>query len=204
MKCWACAAAIALQSATPANAATPAGFAANSLGAFLEQSYGAAYGVLLGVGDGARALELLGAWPHGVLFLVDPYIHLRRGYDRPENLDDAAHQRNYDNLRCSVQARREFSFTVPRIWVEKKWGPKPSLIFQDANPSYGAVLTDLREWWPLLAEGGTVLGSNYSTEGDGTRVGVQLAVDEFAAGMGLTVFVTDEEREPLWILQKPR
>ena len=23
---------------------------------------------------------------HGVLFLVDPFIHLRRGYDRPEKL----------------------------------------------------------------------------------------------------------------------
>mmetsp|Transcript_22547 Transcript_22547/g.46794 ORF Transcript_22547/g.46794 Transcript_22547/m.46794 type:complete len:211 (+) Transcript_22547:1-633(+) len=195
-------------------AAAPAGFSQSALGSFLEQSYGAAFGVLLGVGDGTRAKELLGAWPHGVLFLVDPFIHLRRGYDRPENVDDATHQRNYDNLRsnlhdkASVQGRysfvREFSFSVPKIWVEKSWGPQPMMVFHDANPSYGAVRMDLLEWWPLLSEGGTFCGANYSTEGDGSVVGVKLAVDEFAASAGLTVFVTEEETEPMWILQKPR
>eukprot|EP00439_Symbiodinium_sp_Y106_P000754 s256_g1.t1 len=85
----------------------------------------------------------------------------------------------------TVQGRysfvREFSFSVPPIWREKKWGQPPLLVFHDANPSYGAVRTDLAAWWPLLAEGGTMAGSNYTTEGDGSVVGVRQAVDEFAA-----------------------
>eukprot|EP00434_Breviolum_minutum_P000653 symbB.v1.2.000570.t4/scaffold3.1/size669525/10 len=188
----------------------PAGFSERALGSFLEQSYGAAFGVLLGVGDGTKAKELLNAWPHGVLFLVDPFIHLRRGYERPQNVDDATHQRHYDNLRShfhdksSVQGRysfvREFSFSVPKIWIEKKWGPEPMMVFHDANPSYGAVRMDLLEWWPLLSEGGTFCGSNYTTEGDGSVVGVKLAVDEFAASLGLSVFVTDDEQEPFLLI----
>ncbi|CAJ1409719.1 unnamed protein product [Effrenium voratum] len=193
--------------------AAPAGFREASLGAFLQQSYGAAFGVLLGVGEGARARQLLAAWPQGVLFLVDPYIHLRRGYERPANWDDSAHQRAYDDLRNrlhddhSVQGRysfvREFSFSVPQIWADKKWGPSPMMVFHDANPSYGAVRTDLASWWPLLAEGGAFCGANYTAEGDGSVVGVKRAVDEFAESMGLEVFVTDDPTEPAWILQKP-
>ncbi|CAE7538327.1 unnamed protein product, partial [Symbiodinium sp. CCMP2456] len=191
----------------------PAGFSNRALGGYLQQSYGAAFGVLLGVGDGRRALELLSSWPQGVIFLVDPYIHLRRGYDRPENVDDSSQQRNFENLRNklhdepSVQGRysfvREFSFSVPPIWRDKKWGQPPLLVFHDANPSYGAVRTDLATWWPLLAEGGTMAGSNYTTEGDGSVVGVRQAVDEFAASMGLPVFITEDAEEPTWILQKP-
>eukprot|EP00434_Breviolum_minutum_P000652 symbB.v1.2.000570.t3/scaffold3.1/size669525/10 len=161
---------------------------ARALGSFLEQSYGAAFGVLLGVGDGTKAKELLNAWPHGVLFLVDPFIHLRRGYERPQNVDDATHQRHYDNLRSHFHDKSSVQ------------GPEPMMVFHDANPSYGAVRMDLLEWWPLLSEGGTFCGSNYTTEGDGSVVGVKLAVDEFAASLGLSVFVTDDEQEPFLLI----
>eukprot|EP00931_Biecheleriopsis_adriatica_P121467 TRINITY_DN96554_c0_g1_i1.p1 TRINITY_DN96554_c0_g1~~TRINITY_DN96554_c0_g1_i1.p1 ORF type:complete len:243 (-),score=42.99 TRINITY_DN96554_c0_g1_i1:41-769(-) len=190
-----------------------AGFSERSLGSFLDQSFGQALGVLLGVGNGARAREFIASWRQGVLFLVDPYIHLRRGYERPENVDDNEQQRRFEDLRNalyddqSVQGRysfvREFSFAVPPIWREKKWGPDPMMVFLDANPSYGAVRTDLLAWWPLLAEGGIMAGSNYTTDGDGSVVGVQSAVDEFAASAGLPVFVTDDEMEPAWLIQKP-
>eukprot|EP00440_Ansanella_granifera_P032563 gb/GFBE01035330.1/.p1 GENE.gb/GFBE01035330.1/~~gb/GFBE01035330.1/.p1 ORF type:complete len:237 (+),score=24.37 gb/GFBE01035330.1/:1-711(+) len=191
----------------------PAGFSERSLGGFLGQTFGQALGVLLGVGDGSRSLELLGSWQQGILFLVDPYIHLRRGYDRPDNVDDNEHQRRFENLRNvlhdnpSAQGRysfvREFSFAVPPIWREKKWGPDPMMVFLDANPSYGAVRTDLLAWWPLLSEGGVLAGSNYTSEGDGSVVGVKSAVDDFAASMGLPVFVTDDASEPVWLIQKP-
>lgn len=201
----------------------PVGFSERLLGNFLEQTYGNAFGVLLGVGNGRLALELLQAWSHGVLFLVDPYIHLRRGYDRMENLEDDAHQRQYEHLRNvlhempGVQGRysfvREFSFGVPQIWREKQWGPDPRFVYLDANPSYGAVRTDMHAWWPLLAAGGVMVaiqsqsgrflaGTNYTTLGDGSVVGVRRSVDEFAAARGLQVFITSDVPEPTWILVK--
>ncbi|CAE8583661.1 unnamed protein product [Polarella glacialis] len=196
-----------------AEARPSAGFSQHLLGSWLEQNYGHALGVLIGVGAGARALEILDAWPHGVLFLVDPYIHLRRGYDRQQNVEDEAHQRNYEDLRqvlhghAGVQGRysflREFSFAVPPLWREKQFGPDPSFVYLDANPSFGAVWTDLVAWWPLLAPGGVIGGSNYTSQGDGSEVGVRQAVDRFAAEGGLPVFVTDDAEEPTWIIQKP-
>jgi len=189
-----------------------AGFSEKMLGSFVDETYGQALGVLLGVGRGARAMELLSTWQQGVLFLVDPYIHLRRGYDREENVKDDEHQRIYEHLRNvlherpDVQGRysfvREFSFAVPSIWKEKKWGPQPMFAFLDANPSYGAVRTDLEAWWPLIASGGLLAGSNYTSEGDGSVVGVSMAVHEFAMNRGLRIFVTTDEQEPSWILQK--
>ncbi|CAK0880608.1 unnamed protein product [Prorocentrum cordatum] len=187
-------------------------FSERLLGQFLDQNFGNAYGVLLGVGEGRLALELLNTWPRGVLFLVDPYIHLRRGFDRPGNLQDDEHQRQYDGLRTllhdrrDVQGRysfvREFSFALPKVWREKQWGPEPRFVYHDANPSYAAVRHDLRAWWPLLADGGVLAGANYSTLGDGSAVGVRRAVDEFAEERGLQVFVTSDPAEPSWILLK--
>lgn len=191
--------------------ARPAGFGEKALGAFLDQQYGPAFGVLIGVGRGQLALELLRAWPRGVLFLVDPYIQMR-GYDRAENVDDNQHQRNYEYVRNlfhdlpEVQGRfsfvREFSHAVPKVWREKSWGPDPMAVYVDGNPSYGAVLADLRAWWPLLAAGGLMAGSNYTTLGDGSAVGVRHAVDEFALQHGLQVFITSDTPEPAWILLK--
>ncbi|CAE8611437.1 unnamed protein product [Polarella glacialis] len=170
-------------------------------------------GVLLGVGDGSRARGLLESWPHGVLFLVDPYVHLRRGYAHPDNLEDDDHQRVYEKLRNvlhdlpGAQGRysfvREFSFAVPQVWREKMPGSDPSFVFLDANPSLGAVRVDLKAWWPILAAGGLIGGSNYSSEGDGSVFGARLAVDEFAAELGLEVFATSDPLEPAWLMQKP-
>lgn len=194
------------------NPPQPVGFGSRQVGQFLQQRLGNAFGILLGVGKGRLALELLREWPLGVLYLVDPYIHFRRGYDRPENVDDVQHQRNYDNLRSSMmdapglQGRysfaREFSFAMPGYWREKMEGPDPRAVIFDANPSYGAVRTDLRAWWPLLAHSGIMCGTNYSTLGDGTVVGTRKAVDEFAAEHGLQVYVSDEANEPWWFLSK--
>eukprot|EP00927_Polykrikos_kofoidii_P083507 TRINITY_DN8565_c0_g1_i1.p1 TRINITY_DN8565_c0_g1~~TRINITY_DN8565_c0_g1_i1.p1 ORF type:complete len:255 (+),score=35.23 TRINITY_DN8565_c0_g1_i1:53-817(+) len=187
-------------------------FSERQLGTILNQNLGPAFGVLLGVGEGRLALELLQTWTKGVLFLVDPYIHLSRGYYREANVDDNEHQRHYENIRQTlrlmpdVQGRfsfvREFSFSVPKYWVEKQWGPPPRFVYHDANPSYRAVRTDLEAWWPMLAGGGILAGKNYTTILDGAVVGVRRAVDEFAAANGLQVFLTNDPSEPTWIVIK--
>jgi len=97
---------------------------------------------------------------------------------------------------------REFSFGVPKVWREKKWGPDPKFVYLDANPSYGAVRTDLQMWWPLLAQSGMIAGTNYTSVGDGSVVGVRRAVDEFALQFGLQVFLTSDVPEPTWIILK--
>ena len=174
------------------------GFSEKLLGNFADQTFGQAFGVLIGVGNGRLALELLKSWPSGVLFLVDPYIHLRRGYDRPENLQDDDHQRQYEHLRNvlaetpQVQGRfsfvREFSFGIPKVWREKQWGPDPKFIYADANPSYGAVRTDLQAWWPMLASGGVTPRQEDSRpwlSGDRWKVHVGLEVLARQVGMCL-------------------
>lgn len=196
----------------PSQLPQSADFSEKLFGSFLQQTFGNAIGVLLGVGNGRLALELLRSWPHGVLFLVDPYIHLRRGYDREENLQDDDHQRQYEHLRNllhdmpEVQGRysfvREFSFAVPQVWREKQWANDPKFVYHDGNPSYGAVRTDLNAWWPILASGGIMAGTNYTTRGDGSVVGVRRAVEEFAGQRGLQVFVTNDPVEPSWLLLK--
>lgn len=190
----------------------PTGFSERQLGEFVQQNIGHAFGVLLGVGPGNLALELLKTWPSGILFLVDPYIHMRRGYHREDNVDDDTHQRFYEHLRNVLHDMpgangrysfvREFSFAIPDIWRERQWGPPPKFVYHDANPSYGAVRTDLRAWWPLLAEDGIMGGRNYTGNiADGSVVGVRRAVDEFAAEHGLQVFTTNDG-EPSWLLLK--
>ena len=54
---------------------------------------------MLGVGDGERVLHFLDTWPLGVFYLVDPFIHLFRGYDSPENLSDKEQQLRFESLR---------------------------------------------------------------------------------------------------------
>eukprot|EP00927_Polykrikos_kofoidii_P083508 TRINITY_DN8565_c0_g1_i2.p1 TRINITY_DN8565_c0_g1~~TRINITY_DN8565_c0_g1_i2.p1 ORF type:complete len:255 (+),score=30.09 TRINITY_DN8565_c0_g1_i2:53-817(+) len=189
-----------------------ADFTERQLGTFLNQNVGPAFGVLLGVGEGRLAVELLQTWTRGVLFLVDPYIHLSRGYYREANVDDNEHQRNYENIRETLRVLpdvkgrfsfvREFSFSVPKYWIEKQWGPPPKFIYHDANPSYHAVRTDLEAWWPMLPAGGIFAGRNYTNLLDGAVVGVRRAVDEFAAANGLQVFLTNDPSEPTWIVIK--
>merc|ERR1712048_845945 len=93
----ACASGVLPGSAVQQKLPQPAGFSERRLGEFVQQSFGQAIGVLLGVGSGKLALEFFRSWPQGVIFMVDPYIHLRRGYEREENLDDIEHQRQYEH-----------------------------------------------------------------------------------------------------------
>lgn len=117
-------------------------------------------GVLLGVGKGNFAKELLSKWNGGV-YLVDPYI-----YTIPSNsADDINQQLIYENLRRELHMQfenrfvnvRDFSYSLRPIWTEKKM-PNPSFIYIDNNHN---VTNDILTWWDILAPGGIIAGTQY-------------------------------------------
>merc|ERR1719247_700647 len=72
----------------------------DDLGRFLEARQPRGLGVILGVGKGDFALRLLSDWGSSQgMYLVDPFIHIWRGYDGPENLSDREHQMVFEELR---------------------------------------------------------------------------------------------------------
>ena len=124
---------------------------ARDLGLILNQA-GPASGVILGVGTGERAIDILETWRGSILYLVDPYIHIWKGYDSVENVSDREHQMRFERLRNFFENNkrflgrysfaREFSFSFARIWREKGWEPKHSFLFVDGNPIDSAVEFD--------------------------------------------------------------
>ena len=60
-----------------------------------------------------------------------------------------------NTVRCPQSVPSEKDWDLSVCQVPSFLAPKPS----------AQVRTDLLEWWPLLAEGGTFCGSNYTTEG---------------------------------------
>ena len=165
-------------------------------------------GVILGVGTGEFATSILEQWD-GVLYLVDPYIHIWSGYEDPSNLDDKTHQLVFETLREQLHNRfehkhvlvRDFSFSFGQRWTESAM-LAPTFIYIDNNHSLDAVTRDLIVWWELLAPGGIVSGSNYF---DDTRIGVAVrtAVDNFFERKA-TVYLSDEKAGHAdWLVFKP-
>ena len=78
----------------------------------LMQTYPQSIGVILGVGAGQFVLTLLKGWSNTAgLYLVDPYIHIFRGYDDPANVDDKSHQLIFEHLRNQlVPYQSKFAF----------------------------------------------------------------------------------------------
>lgn len=165
-------------------------------------------GVVLGVGRGAFALNVLSKWKGG-LYLVDPYIHYHSGYEDEQNFSDKEHQLIFEQLRNEIHRFefrytfiRDFSYTFADFWRKKENLPAPTFVYVDANHRYEAVNADIRRWWPILASGGIMAGSWYTSEGGS---GVQQAVDEFFEEVGLksSIYFTLDKPYPNWLVFKP-
>jgi hypothetical protein len=72
------------------------------LPAFLDSKYSNRVGIILGVGKGEFVTQLLRTWKATYLYLVDPYIHIWRGYDEVSNVDDKTHQMIFETLRSQL------------------------------------------------------------------------------------------------------
>ena len=56
---------------------------------------------------------------------------------------------------------------------------RPDIIHIDAGHDYTSVTSDLRSWWPLLQDGGILVGDDYYTDGKWPEV--QKGFDDFLA-----------------------
>jgi hypothetical protein len=169
-------------------------------------------GILLGVGRGDLALRLLRDWRTSPgLYLVDPYIHIWKGYDDPNNLSDKEHQLIYENLRNALADQgfegrhllvRDFSHSFASTFKQDTGPqqPPPSLVFVDANHAYDAVTRDLEAWWPLLPTGGLLAGSTFIND-PSRNIGVRQAVEDFVRNRGVQILETSEP-VPSWMVVK--
>jgi len=176
-----------------------------SIGPFLAQRYPGSLGIVLGVGKGDFVLNLLSQWTNvGGLYLVDPYIHIWRGYDDPANVDDKTHQLIFESLRNRLSVGYSGKFAFIRdfshefaLTYKKTNQPAPSVVWIDANHSYESLKRDLADWFDLLANGGFIGGTEYDND---DFLGVKLAVDEFLNLKGLTLNLIKESS--IWFFIK--
>lgn len=183
----------------------------DDFGRFLEAQYGRSLGLILGVGRGDFALRTLRDWAScAALYLVDPYIHIWRGYDDPDNLSDKDHQLIFEDLRqmlAPYEGRhsvvRDFSHTFAETFRRGGMPALPTFIYIDANHAEAAVTRDIQTWWPLVASGGILAGSTYTDDNAGGRIGVRAAVDKFVSRQQLQVHLTQDDRVKSWFVVKP-
>lgn len=206
---------------TPAYAAQPAAPTAlapiasrDQLGQLMMQVAPRGVGVVLGVGKGEMALRLLRDWQTSPgLYLCDPFIHIWKGYDDPENLSDKEHQFVYEQLRNTLADQgfdgrhvlvRDFSYSFAATYKQDSGmgqQPPPSLVWFDANHAYEAVTKDLEEWWPLIPAGGVLAGSTFLND-PGRKIGVRQAVEDFMRSRGAQVLATQDPVQA-WLVVKP-
>ena len=171
-------------------------------GHFLNWYQPGGLGVILGVGTGEFATSVLEKWDGG-LYLVDPYIHIWKGYDDPSNVDDKTHQLIYESLRTQLHSRfehkhvmvRDFSSSFANLWKEKTI-PNPTFVYIDNNHSSDAVKRDIELWWNLLSPGGIMAGNMYLNDG------VRGAVEEKLAGNHTVHISQNPYEEPNWFVFK--
>lgn len=179
-------------------------------------------GVILGVGSGEFAFTFAKSWKLlESLFLVDPYIHLVKGYDDPGNLSDLEHQQLYERLFNMVRSDpllatkdvrfiRDFSYSflsrAKKLSQETPFGPAGvAFLYLDSNHAYDHVIRDLNDWWPQVVSGGIVAGSMY-VDDDGKRFHVGRAVTFFAekvkAQVSLVTASANQSIPLYWVIRK--
>ena len=177
-------------------------------GALLSNYQPGGLGVLLGVGTGEFATRILETWDGG-LYLVDPYIHILKGYEDQSNFDDKTHQLIYENLRELLHNGfehkhvmvRDFSWSFAKVWEEKAM-PNPTFVYIDITHAAEALIRDISIWWKLLAPGGLIGGSHFVKAGQ-TCIEVKHVLLK-TLGDHHTVYVSESATDELsWFIFKP-
>lgn len=154
-------------------------------------------GVVLELGDGARAERLLAGWDGMTLISIAP--------PSAGGTDDTG-----GGLRRWAEARLAKFGTRSEIWkmtTREAAVRLPSgsvdFVFVDPRSGQGSVLDDLALWWGKLRPGGVLAGSDYvGEELHGGVIGARGAVDSFCEARGLAVSVLAEEEPPGWLVRK--
>eukprot|EP00921_Rhytidocystis_pertsovi_P013164 GHVQ01021348.1.p1 GENE.GHVQ01021348.1~~GHVQ01021348.1.p1 ORF type:complete len:590 (-),score=128.72 GHVQ01021348.1:1138-2826(-) len=174
-------------------------------------------GVVLGVGDGHYSSAILSNWPRSAgLYLVDPYIHLWKGYDDPGNVSDKQHQLTLEILKEKMLTLypgqhlfvRDFSFSFKKTFDEGGGQPL-ALVWVDANHNYKNVMRDIQDWWEYLIPGGMLAGTAYGNVPE-DQILVKDAVQDFISATDSTIPVhvtskssVSSRNLPCWFIIKP-
>jgi hypothetical protein len=83
------------------------------------------------------------------------------------------------NVSAAGQAQRITPFvqtSTNAARILREHGAQFDLIYLDASHEYIDVMSDLREWWPLVADGGVLLGDDFEEPWFGIiRAGLEFA-----------------------------
>lgn len=160
-------------------------------------------GVWKGQSTIAMAAGLREAGIDGCVIAIDTFLgspeHWRGGgmFARRHGLPDL-----YATFLANVAAAGLQSYVVPMpqtssgaAAILRRLGIAASLVHIDGDHAYAAVLQDAKDYWPILAPGGHLVGDDYHP----SWPGVVQAAREFAAFAGRPLAL----KPPKWILQKP-
>ncbi|ANY80518.1 methyltransferase [Microvirga ossetica] len=79
--------------------------------------------------------------------------------------------------------------SVNAAYVLRNYDVQADVIHIDGGHDYGAVMSDLREWWPMLKPGGVLIGDDYPH-----WPGVKKAFDDFFTEQGRFPFEFEEPK----------
>lgn len=181
--------------------------AAERAAAVLSLVTGKATLVEVGVFKGSMSRELLRH--EGVtLYMVDSWA-------APENQPEAyrasgdyhaklaedqqlTHMRDAEHRTAFAQDRR-IILRMPSVQAARHLAGKTfDIVFIDADHSYEGCAADIAAWWDMVTPGGWLSGHDYALPTH--NFGVERAVDEFAASVGLPVVL---DANYTWFIRKP-
>jgi len=145
-------------------------------------------GVEIGTWRGGFAVQLLSEWNVKWLHCVDPYNCKCLPHDEPV--------RDID-LQWAIGRLQPYCERV-RIWkmasvkAAELIPYKVEFVYIDGDHSYEGCDTDIKTWWPKLADNGIMAGHDFSPQG---FPGVVRAVKEFAAREGIPLVLLGHQKE---------
>lgn len=85
----------------------------------------------------------------------------------------SGYPRLYDTFAANIAAKGLRDYVVPlpldslnAAKVFEHHRLRPEIMHIDGGHDYESVMADLRAWWPLLAEGGVLIGDDYHSNGE--------------------------------------
>lgn len=169
-------------------------------------NYSQIEGVEVGVLRGKTSSILLLRRPGLFLHMVDPFWTKGIVKDDPNDVEAAAYRNTtFAAARRKVHKLPSAEAAADRLLFYDGWY---DFVYLDADHRYEHVLADCRAWWPKVRSGGVLCGHDYGRERprgtleDQGDWGVERAVKEFLAEVGLELFHEDRRRTN-WGVLKP-
>ena len=164
-------------------------------------------GVEVGVQRGAYSEYLLERWGGACLISVDPWLAQDpERYVDVANVPQAEQERNLaiTSERLARFGGRSVIWRTTSVEAARRVDDGAlDFVYLDARHDFDSVTEDLTLWFPKLRWAGILAGHDYY---DGVFqegiYGVKSAVELFAAGHGLRVYSTYQDRWPSWLTVK--